>query len=369
MKVVPLTGEKIEAATPARQRLIPIRWSDIHCLPRREPVVGGLLDRAAMSVVFGGSNTGKTFWTLDLSACIALGQEWRGRKVRHGAAIYIAAEGGLGIEERLTAYRLHHGVKADGVPLYVIPEPIDLCKSDADVELLLKRLEALPADPPIELIVVDTLSRALAGGNENGADDMGAFVRHCDRLRMATHAHVLIIHHAGKDEARGARGHSLLRAATDTEIEVTKSEASGIATAEVVKQRDKPSGDKFSFALEPINIGQDDEGAAITSCVVIDAEQPTRQTKTAALSKTAQIALRALAEAVDECGRPPPTVHQIPSGVRTVSQEQWRDQSYLRGISISQGESAKRMAFKRASEQLIGSNRVGIWDNHVWIAS
>jgi RecA/RadA recombinase len=175
-----------EQGRKPRERLVPIPWSQIHSLPRREPIVGGLLDRAAMSVVFGGSNTGKTFWTLDLCASIALGQEWRGRRIRHGAVIYIAAEGGLGIEERLTAYRMHHGVEAADVPLYVIPEPIDLCKSSADVELLLKRLKALPAEPHIELIVVDTLSRALAGGNENGADDMGSFVRHCDRLRMET---------------------------------------------------------------------------------------------------------------------------------------------------------------------------------------
>ena len=358
-----------EQGRKPRERLVPIPWSQIHSLPRREPIVGGLLDRAAMSVVFGGSNTGKTFWTLDLCASIALGQEWRGRRIRHGAVIYIAAEGGLGIEERLTAYRMHHGVEAADVPLCVIPEPIDLCKSSADVELLLKRLKALPAEPHIELIVVDTLSRALAGGNENGADDMGSFVRHCDRLRMETKAHVLIIHHAGKDEARGARGHSLLRAATDTEIEVTKSDVSGVATAEVVKQRDKPSGDKFSFALEPIDIGQDDDGATITSCAVVDAEQPAKQSKTASLPKTAQIALRALAEAVDECGQPAPSLPQIPFGVKTVSQDQWRDQSYLRGISVSQGDSAKRMAFKRASEQLIGANRVGIWDTHVWIAA
>ena len=160
-----------------------------------------------------------------------------------------------------------------------------------------------------------------------------------------------------------------MRAATDTEIEVTKSDVSGVATAEVVKQRDKPSGDKFSFALEPIDIGQDDDGATITSCAVVDAEQPAKQSKTASLPKTAQIALRALAEAVDECGQPAPSLPQIPFGVKTVSQDQWRDQSYLRGISVSQGDSAKRMAFKRASEQLIGANRVGIWDTHVWIAA
>jgi len=225
-----------------------------------------------MSVVFGGSNTGKTFLALDISVRIALDWEWRGRKVKSGAVVYIAAEGGLGIEERLTALRSYYDIDAKGVPLYVIPEPINLCKSDADATLLVQRLSALPADPRVELIVVDTLSRAMAGGNENSPDDMGAFVRHCDQLRLATGAHLLIIHHAGKDEARGARGHSLLRGAADTEIEVSKSEASGIAKATIVKQRDHASGDVFGFKLEAVEIGQDDDGKSITSCIVVETE-------------------------------------------------------------------------------------------------
>ena len=100
-----------------------------------------------MSVMFGGGNSGKTFWTIDLSASIALDRDWRGWKVRHGAIVYIAAEGGLGIEERLTAYRVHHGVKADGVPFFVIPEPIDLCRADTDTDLLLQRIGELPKEP------------------------------------------------------------------------------------------------------------------------------------------------------------------------------------------------------------------------------
>ena len=181
-------------------------------------------------------------------------------KMRPGAVVYIAAEGGLGIEERLTAFRYRHDVEADGVPLYVIPEPIDLCRSDADAKLLLARLAELPPEPAIEILVIDTLSRAMAGGNENSPDDMGRFVRHCDRLRIETRAHLMVIHHAGKDEGKGARGHSLLKAAADTEIEITKCEGSRVAQATVVKQRDHPTGATFGFRLEPIEIGQHEDG-------------------------------------------------------------------------------------------------------------
>jgi len=173
MNVIP---DKDELPTTAKPRLIPIPWSEIHCLPKREPLITRVLDRGAMSVVFGGSNTGKTFLALDMSARVALDWDWRNRKVRTGTVVYIAAEGGLGIEERLTAFRTFHDIRAEGVPLFVIPEPIDLCKGEADATLLLQRLAGLPPEPSVELIVVDTLSRAMAGGNENSPDDILAVI-------------------------------------------------------------------------------------------------------------------------------------------------------------------------------------------------
>ena len=121
------------------RRLKPIRWSELGNLPKREPLVKGILDRGAMSVKFGQSNCGKTFSSLDLACHVALGWEWFGRKVRQGAVVYIAAEGGLGIEERLTAFRYHHNVEPDA-PLYVIPVAIDLCKTKKDAAELVREI-------------------------------------------------------------------------------------------------------------------------------------------------------------------------------------------------------------------------------------
>ena len=41
-----------------KPRLIPIRWADIHLMPKREALIEGLLDRTAMSIVFGASGAG-----------------------------------------------------------------------------------------------------------------------------------------------------------------------------------------------------------------------------------------------------------------------------------------------------------------------
>src|SRR5436305_1689464 len=91
---------------------------------------------------------------------------------------------------------------------------------------------------PLALVEIDTVSRALAGGDENSAADMGSLVRSLDSLRDRLGCHVSAIHHLGKDAARGPRGHSLLKAAVDTAIEVSRDPASRISTGSIVKRRD-----------------------------------------------------------------------------------------------------------------------------------
>jgi RecA-family ATPase len=213
-----------------QNRLKPILWSDLHKLPKRQPLVEGFLDCTALSVMYGPSGCGKTFFALDVAAHIARGQVWRGRAVLQGAAVYVAAEGGYGILERLTAFSCQYGIDPKDVPLYVIPEPIDLCHSDIDVDLLMDHLRTFPKDQPVRFLSIDTTSRALAGGNENSSDHMGALVQRCDKLRAATGAHLMLLHHTGKDITLGARGHSLLRAAVDTEIEMTWTRTDSLAS-------------------------------------------------------------------------------------------------------------------------------------------
>lgn len=229
-----------------------------------QPLVEGLLDRAAMSVLYGESNSGKTFAMMDIAYHIAAGLPWaEDHKTRQGAVVYVAAEGGKGILKRVRALRERHP-EAGNVPFYVVPCPVDLLRPDADLKPLVQEIKGI-ADTygvTIELVVIDTLSRAIAGGNENDSQDMGALVRHLDLIRAHTGAHVSVVHHTGKDKAKGARGHSLLRAATDTEIEIDAH------TLTVTKQRDMDGGLMLRFRLKPIEVGAGPDGRVMKSCTV-----------------------------------------------------------------------------------------------------
>jgi hypothetical protein len=102
---------------------------------------------------------------------------------------------------------------------------------------------------------------------------MGMLVHHADKIRHATGAHVNFVHHSGKDRARGARGHSSLRAAVDTEIEVHRTEGADYSTVKIVKQREMEIGPAAAFKLEPIILGLNRYAEEVSSCVVRDVSE------------------------------------------------------------------------------------------------
>jgi hypothetical protein len=222
------------------------------------PLIDGLLELSAMSVLYGDSNVGKTFVALDMTYHIATGQPYANLPTTHGRVAYIAAEGGRGIKKRIAALRSARHAPSEP-DFFLLACPVDLRRPDADLKPLIEAI----ADLQPTIVVLDTLSRVMAGGDENSSVDMGALVKHFDALRAASNAHLMVIHHTGKDKAKGARGHSLLRAATDTEIEVSE----GVVA--VTKQRDLEKDWQTGFRLESVVLGVDAADRPVSSAVVV----------------------------------------------------------------------------------------------------
>jgi hypothetical protein len=78
---------------------------------------------------------------------------------------------------------------------------------------------------------------------------------------------VLVVHHSGKDSKKGARGHSSLRAAVDTELEVKAEGETQIL--KVTKSRDGLTGKEYAYKREVIVVGTDADLEDVTSCVAI----------------------------------------------------------------------------------------------------
>jgi hypothetical protein len=341
---------KPNRATEIENRLVSL--SAIEAVLTSNYLVKGWLDRGCLSILYGPSNAGKTFVALDIAMHIAASKPWRGLRVNGGPVLYIAAEGGAGIRNRLAAIKRNRPDMASA-PFTLLPIGLDLHgQGDA-----LAVCEIMPDEAPA-LVVVDTLARSMGGGDENTAKDAAMFVRNCDLIREATGAHVMVIHHTGKDTERGARGSSAFRGAVDDEIEVT-------VDGEIVnrKVRDRAKPEPLHFMLRSVTLGMDEDGEPVTSAVVDakDAPAPTRKP----IRGKNEVAIQALNDAMRDHGTTR-SGNCYPTNRKVVDVDHWREACAVHGLTTGGTDAAARMAFKRAKDKLMDMDEVREFGGHVW---
>lgn len=358
----PITHEQVSGARAApRFALIPFNAIALDATPAY--LVKSLIPRVGLTVVWGAPKCGKSFFVFDLVMHVALGWEYRGRRVRQGHVVYCALEGAEGFKARVEAFRSARlAEQSSEVPFHLMASPMTLVgEHSALIDSIRLTLGlVIPA-----VVVIDTLNRSLSG-SESDDRDMAACVKAADAIRDAFGCAVVIVHHCGHDATR-PRGHSSLMGAVDAQLSVKRDTADNIiATVELMK--DGAQGEEIVSRLEPIEVGTDTDGDPISSCIIVPVEgaaQP-KKTKGPKLGKAAMIALAALHEALSECGEVPPASNHIPSGVKCISVTQWREYAFRHGISGSDEPRARRLAFQRAHEALVADRHVAIWDPFAW---
>lgn len=330
-----------------------VRLGDVQPILEANYLVKGWLASTGLSVVYGASNVGKTFVVLDMAMHIAAGHEWFGNRIAPGPVVYIAAEGGNGIKNRLAAM-LKDRRGLSGADFYLLPFRLDM-NGDIDPKALCEAI----GDLKPSLIVIDTLARSMGDGNENSTPDMNRFIAAVDAVRESTRSHVLVVHHSGKDEERGARGSNALRAAADTEISVTNQ-----GEIRCTKQRDYVTPETLYFTLRNVTLGEDEDGDAVSSAVV-DNEQA-KPKKRKPLSGKDQVAMNALNEALRDHGKRYAGSDHYPDSTDIVDVSAWREACHKHGLTTGGSDSAARMAFKRAKDSLMNADLIREYNDRVW---
>jgi len=217
--------------------------AELPSLPAPVELVRGHIVAGSLALVYGPRGFGKTFWGLDLGYHVATGIAYHGHAVTAGPVRYILAEGRGGLPQRVAALQEEHG--GTDPDLRFLTQAVRLL-DDGDVERLVRELVG---DPPPALVVFDTLARCLAPGDENSTQDMGRAVAALDRIREATGAAVLVMHHTGHDKSR-ERGSSALAAAADTVIAIARD--ADVLTMSCEKQRDATEFQPLRFRLHEV---------------------------------------------------------------------------------------------------------------------
>jgi hypothetical protein len=252
------------AANDSRRRRF--YWAkEVRSFPPPQWLIRGLLPKNALALLYGESSSGKTTVAVDLAMRIATGMKVHESACQKGVVLHVAGEDEIGLRQRVQAFCKRNQV---GDPSYaILPGRLDLAERSS-VDALIADIEAAKVErcEPVVLVIIDTLARC-ASIDENSSREMGEVVAACDRIRHETGTAVLIIHHSGKEEKKGARGSSALRAAVDSEIQVQGKD--GGRGLWVTKQRNGPAQFGWQFNLVEIEVWRDSEsGSSETACTV-----------------------------------------------------------------------------------------------------
>jgi hypothetical protein len=343
-------------------------FADITPVLTRRALIKGLLLASTKVVIFGQEGCGKTFLVLDQLLHIAAGLPWFGRKVRQGPVVYIAAEGAAGVRLRVEAWKRKNGI--DDLSFAIIPVAVDLLDPRVDLVKLFRVLDYLAelwGTPPVA-IAIDTLSQTMGGGDEN-TSDMAAYIANCTRLTEPHRCATVIVHHQPLDaQTKRPRGHSSLAGAVDTMIHVEGRE--GTRRVTITKQKDLVRGDDIFFRLVPVELGVDEDGEAVTSCVVEEADAVDEPTTGPKLSPTRRIVLDALDRVTIREGFPPPI--SMPSGLighltgKIVKLSAWHSEALSSLVTPDKNADSAARQFRRARDELQASKIIGVYDDFVW---
>jgi hypothetical protein len=339
-----------------------VRLGDIAASRQRRYIVKDIIPRAGIVVIWGPPKCGKSFWTLDLLLHIALGRQYRGRRTIGGPALYLALEGQAGFDDRVEAFKRANEWAKDG-PFYLIKTRLNLVR---DCPLLIRDIREQTGEAKPTVIAIDTLNRSLVG-SESKDEDMSAYLAAAESIRDAFDSTIIIVHHCGVDGTR-PRGHTSLTGTVDAQLSAVR-DAQKNVIVKVEYMKDGEDGAIIASRLDRVEIGADEDGGPISTCVVVpmDVDWVCRSLKPVRkLPNAAKIAQRALVEAIERYGEPAPPSTFIPSGLRVVTEDQWREVCYQFGISEGERR-AREIAFSRARSRLVADQIAGTFEGRYWV--
>jgi len=233
-------------------------------IPEPTWAIEGLLPEGGYSLLYGKRSTKKSFLALDMGLSLAIGVPYHGRDIRKGRVVYFAGEGFRGNRRRISAWfnarKLNPMDYAKDFALVPFTAKWDTLKGRENIRQI---LSDIAKDGPIYFAIIDTARRAMSG-DENAPSSVGEFLDGVSEVCHEFNCGHLIVHHAGKDESRGARGGGPFEDDADAVFHVTQG-TNGTVKMKCTKQKDGEADYALRFRADKILLGCEPDGKAITS--------------------------------------------------------------------------------------------------------
>jgi len=193
--------------------------------PRRH-YLKGFVGQKDLVLLYGPSGSYKSFVALEWCLSIATGRQWQGRKVKKERVLYVCAESGENLKKRIDAWAMANEVSAEEIAENFRALTHETKLDDpTEYPQIVKHIENWEA----KVVCFDTVDRCMVG-SESSTEDMKKFVDAAVRLIREMEVAVILVHHTGKDVARGSKGDNRLPNACDVVVQCLKAEAMSTTT-------------------------------------------------------------------------------------------------------------------------------------------
>lgn len=255
-KRISQSEQRAEAAVVEKQNddgLTLLTPAALKTLTPAEPVIDKLLYRNTLVQLSGAPGSCKSFLALSWACAVAAPEsqrQWESYPVRvHGPVLYVAAEGVNGLAARLEAWCEYHGLDSAGLNVHFHGDAVQLGDPE-QVDRLLRTAVRIGA----VLIVLDTRARCTDGLEENSATEQGKAIAAAEKVRQATGATVLVIHHSAKSGNGGGRGSNAWDGAVWSDLRINRDEGGTQLTVACHKHKDAEAGCRHRFLVQPFEV-------------------------------------------------------------------------------------------------------------------
>jgi hypothetical protein len=198
-----------------------------------EWLIPDMMPRKGFGILYGLPATLKTFLVLDLALSIATGYGpnwWEGEREPRQVLFLAGESPDALLTKRVPAWLAMH-VSPHLYPLVrdnlLVVEGVPPLEMESYYAGILSELQERGSK--IALMIVDTLSRSMAGKDENSTKDAVWASNKWEAMSHRLGAFVLAVHHGGKDESRGSRGSSVWLGNPDLVLEARRPIASELS--------------------------------------------------------------------------------------------------------------------------------------------
>jgi hypothetical protein len=331
-------------------------------------LINDILETDSHGVIFGGSQSFKTFDVIAMAHSICTGNAFMGHEVfKTGKVIYICGEGKGALSRRFKALQITEG--SFNGNLIVLNESIAIDSITAMQALK----EAIQEINPV-LVVFDTFSTLATGTSENDnnavASTLGIVKDTCTTGICSS----IIVHHTGKDASRGTRGAYAFEGNTDFLIEMERVPDS---MNTVMKSKKMKDGENFSdiyMIAHVVELGLIRQDGKMTTSLILKKSElaPAEKINGKPLDVVSKNILSAIHEAIEKNGveptkeiraRFPDSPKNCP--VTVVHIDHLRPFAYP---FLNVADNSKRLTLKRGIEKLELHGKTMFFNDYVWIA-